>query len=102
MIVKSTNYIQNHRAGFGWIGTVFKLNYGCWMFCYLGVSVVLSILRAFTCFVFLIKLGGIKSVPRMIQVSALCLILPHNSQLVFCIMQIASITGWVVFLSLLV
>ena len=72
------------------------------MFHLLGVLVGSSPLRALNLSIFLIRLGGGNLGPRVMQASALCPVLPQNSQIVFCKTRRSAITGWIVDVSLLV
>ena len=73
-----------------------------WIFQSLGGSVGSSPKRALNWFIFLLRLGGRKLGPRMIQASAFCSVLPHHFPLIFCQTLIAAINGRRVHVSLLV
>ena len=84
-------------------GEVMDLNWavGGWMFHSFGVSVGSSTWRAFNWFVFILRLGGRKLGSRLMQASALWLILPHNYQIIFWLTRRAAITSRRVDVSLL-
>ena len=71
------------------------------MFYSLGGSFGLSPCSALNLFIFLLRLGGRNFGPRMMHASDLCPILPQHSQIRFCLMRRAAITGWRVVASLL-
>ena len=56
---------------------------------------------ALNLFIFLLRLGGRNFGPRMIHASDLCPILTQHSQILFYLMWIVAITGWIVAASLL-
>ena len=102
MVIKSLHDSWNHSTSFGRRGCRLKWASGGWMFHSLGVSVGLSTWKALNWSIFILRLGGRNLGTRMIQASALCPILPHHLQIIFCLIWRAAITGLRVALSLLV
>ena len=74
---------------------------GVWLFHSISGSFGSSPWSALNLFIFILRLGGRNIGPHMIQGSYLCPILPHNSQILFCLVRRYSITEWRVDASLL-
>ena len=87
--------IRDETTGLVFEGEVLDLRwtYVGWLIHSLGGSFGLSLWRAFEWFVFLPIFGGSNFGPQMMQESALCPIFPHHSQILFCLVQRAAITG---------
>ena len=70
-----------------------KWSAGGWLFRSLGCSFSYSPPGALNLFIFLLRLGGRNSGPRIMQESVLCPILPHNYQILFYLMCRSVSTG---------
>ena len=66
------------------------------MFHSIGGSFGYSPCSALNLFIFLLRIGGRNFGPRMMHASSLCPILPQHSQIIFCLVRRAVITGWIV------
>ena len=71
------------------------------MFHSLGGSIGSSPWSTFNWFIFLLRICGRNFVPRMIQASYLCPIIPQHQKILFCLVRRDTITVWRVAASLL-
>ena len=74
---------------------------GGWLLHYLGGSFGLSPWSEVKSLIFLLIFGGRNFGPRMMHASDFCTILPHHSQIIFCLVRSAAITSCRVAASLL-
>ena len=86
MIAETTGLVLGGRLRY------LKWTSGGWLFHYLGGSVGSSQWSELNWLIFILRMGGRKLLPRMIHESALCPILPHNLQIIFCITCRAAMT----------